>query len=529
MRKAAPLMLLFLLSISFAGSVWEVRVDGPAYTKPLSLDSRIIMGTGAGTVYGIEGGSIKWNQKLEGAAVGDPALLGSSAVVAAGNRVYGINSAGGILWSYAVSGPRGVAGSDKAYVSHSGGIVALDSSGKAVWAYNASLPTEPSAEVAGYVVFGAERKVVVLRSTGERFWEREVGPFWNARPHVWSGTVYTGTSEGDLYALDLYSGEEQWVYRTGDMVTSTPAHAGAYIIFGTANGHVYAINNGQLAWELAVDGMVEGEIVVDGSVIYLSTRKSLYGISASDGSILMKRQFPDWPHSPSVIGGSVVLGTEEGKVYAIDSSRACSILSPGPDELVGDAEVKVEGKSYSKYGGVQTFLRVQGGEWTEVGGEEWEYTLDPSIYPYGVVMVECYVSDSAGMESSPFNGIQLVKGAAPKPKMKVTYPTSAKEGEPFTISVEGPYGEPLGGVSARVGGETFRGDGEITITPRVSGRQSVNVTKTGYEDAVFSVDVKSQPTLAYIVLFIAVLAAAAYAYFGYIKKEKPATAQPGPR
>jgi hypothetical protein len=223
-----------------------------------------------------------------------------------------------------------------------------------------------------------------------------------------------------------------------------------------------------------------------------------------------------------------VLGTEEGKVYAIDSSRACSILSPEPDALIGDAEVKIEGKSYSKYEGVRTFLRVQGGEWSEVGGGEWEYALDPSTYPYGIIMAECYVSDSAGSETSPFNGIQLVKGDAPKPNMKVTYPTSVKEGEPFAISVEGPYGEPLGGVSARMGGETFRGDGEITITPRASGTQTVNVTKTGYGDAVFSVDVKPQPTLAYIILFIAVLAAAAYAYFGYIKKEKP-TAQPGPR
>jgi len=335
---------------------------------------------------------------------------------------------------------------------------------------------------------------------------------------VWSGKVYAGTSEGKLYAVDVAQSIVLWTYNAGEIITTTPTHAGAYVVFGTANGWIYAINNGELAWKRRVDSMPEGEMAVEGGVIYVSTRKSLYGISSSDGSLVMKRQFSDWPHSPSVIASQIVVGTQEGKVYAIDASRSCSFLYPEPDALVGDADINVLGRSNSRYGAVKTYVRLEGGQWSEVGGESWEYTLDPSVFSYGVITLECYVSDSGGMETEPFNTIKLVKGDAPKPRMKVLYITSAKEGVPFNISVVDYDNIPLSNVTATMGGQSFTGDGKVTISPRASGLQKVTVSKKGYEDVEFTVNVTPQPTLAYILMGLSLVGIAAYAYFGYIKK-----------
>ena len=516
-----PHYLLFLLfvSLSFAGQLWVFGADGAVTTRPALFGNTIVVGTEKGAVYGIEAGVQKWTQRFNGSIVGDPVAFGDRIIVATGTNVYALNSAGGILWTYATRDVRGIAAAtDKVYVATSRGITALDDVGRASWNYNATDANEPSAELAGYVVFGSGRKLVALRSTGEKFLEIETGPFWNTRPLVWSGIAYTGTSEGRLYAVDVAQNRVLWNYNAGEIITTTPAHAGAYIIFGTANGWVYAVNGGELAWKAKVDGMPEGEIAVDGNVIYVSTRKSLYGISGSDGTVVMKRQFSDWPHSPSVIRSQIVVGTQEGKLYAIDSSRACSFLYPEPDALIGDADVLIQGKSYTKYGGLKTFVRVEGGQWSEVGAESWDYTLDPSAFPFGVAGIECYVSDSAGMETSPFSMIQLIKGDAPKPKMKVFYVTSVNEGESFNITIVDYGNAPLSGVSATIGGQTFSGDGKITIKPSGSGLQTVTVTKRGYENVEFKVDVKPQPTLAYIMMFLFLIGAAAYAYFGYIKK-----------
>jgi outer membrane protein assembly factor BamB len=492
-------------------------VDGAATVRPAVIGDNAVVGTANGAVYALSQGQARWTQRFNG-SVTAVAALGDKAIVAVGNKVYSIGPTGAVLWNSEARGVRGISASDKAYVSYEAGIKALDDRGQLVWFYNATLPTEPSSDAAGYVVFGSGNKIVALRSDGQKFWETETGPFWDAAPLVWSGTVFAGTSEGNLYSINLYTGQVLWEYRAGDTITTTPAHAGAYIIFGTAGGNVYAVNNGELIWKAKVDGMANGKILIDGNVAYLSTRKSLYAINVADGKLLMRRQFIDWPSPPVLSGGAVVVGTAEGKVYAIDSSRGCGFISPEPDSVVGDAEVSVRGSSFSKYGGTKTYLRVNGGEWSEVGTEEWAYALDPSPFPFGVISMECYVSDSSGQEAAPFSSITLIKGEVVKPIMRVEYPSTAKEGEPFTITVVGMDGQPLDAVSATINGQKFEGSGEITITPGGSGAQEVTVSKRGYEDATFTVDVKPQPTFAYAMAAVFLLAAAGYAYFGYIKK-----------
>lgn len=517
--RAVPLILLLFVSLSFAGQLWVFGADGAVATKPALFGNTIVAGTDKGMVYGIEAGAQKWTQRLNGTIIGDPAIFGDKVIVATDSAVYALSSNGLTAWKYDIKDIRGItAATDKVYVAHARGITALDDRGQPSWTYNATDANEPSAELAGYVVFGSGRKLIALRGNGEKFWEVDTGPFWNTRPMVWSGIAYAGTSEGRLYAVDVAQNTVLWNYNAEEMITTTPAHAGAYIIFGTANGWIYAVNNGELAWKTRVDSMPEGEMAVDGNIVYFSTRKSLYGLSGSDGSLVMKRQFSDWPHSPSVIRSQIIVGTQEGKLYAIDSSRACSVLYPEPDALVGDADIKILGKSYSKYGAVKTYARLEGGQWSEVGGESWEYSIDPSVFPYGVISIECYVSDSAGMETDPFNTIKLVKGDAPKPKMKVFYATSVKEGEPFNISIVDYDNVPLSNVTATMGGQTFSGDGKITIDPKTSGLQKVTVSKKGYENVEFDVDVKPQPTLAYIMILLLIAGTAAYAYFGYIKK-----------
>ncbi len=518
MKGALPfLLLLSVLPLSFAGDLWSYRTDGGVSARPIVLGGNVLAGTGNGAVYALSNGQARWTQRLDGGVVG-VAAFGENAAFATKNKVYLVGPSGSILWTKDVAGIRGIAASDKVYVSHEGGIIALDERGSQSWFYNASLPTEANAAVAGYVVFGSGTKVIALRADGQKFWEKEVGQVWNVAPLAWSGTVFAGTVEGTVYALNLYSGEALWSYRGGDAITSTPANAGAYIILGTANGNVYAVSNGELAWAAKVDGMVNGKIAVDGGVAYLSTRKGLYALSVSDGSLLMRRQFVDWPSSPVVAGAGVAVGTADGRVYSIDASRGCGFLYPEPDALVGDADLEVTGRSFSKYGGASTHLRVNEGPWIDAGAEEWDYTLDPSQFPFGIITMECYVSDSAGQEAAPFSSIVLIKGDAEKPVMRVRYPTSAKEGEPFTIEAVGMDGQPLSGVYATIGGQRFEGDGRITITPQVSGMMEVRVGKKGYEEERFNVDVKPQPTLAYIMAAAFIAAAAAYAYFGYIKK-----------
>ena len=53
------------------------------------------------------------------------------------------------------------------------------------------------------------------------------------------GTLYVGSSDGKLYALDARSGEKRWEYEVGDALTATPAIAAGRLVIGAQDGRIY--------------------------------------------------------------------------------------------------------------------------------------------------------------------------------------------------------------------------------------------------------------------------------------------------
>ena len=79
---------------------------------------------------------------------------------------------------------------------------------------------------------------------------------WEVRssPAIGSdGTIYFGSDDGYLYALDR-SGALEWRYETGLPVRSSPAiGADGTIYFGSDDGYLYALDrNGALNWRYEI-------------------------------------------------------------------------------------------------------------------------------------------------------------------------------------------------------------------------------------------------------------------------------------
>jgi len=54
-------------------------------------------------------------------------------------------------------------------------------------------------------------------------------------------TIYVGSDDGRLYAVDATTGEKLWDILTGGKVTSSPAVADGIVYIGSHDGNVYAI------------------------------------------------------------------------------------------------------------------------------------------------------------------------------------------------------------------------------------------------------------------------------------------------
>jgi outer membrane protein assembly factor BamB len=60
-------------------------------------------------------------------------------------------------------------------------------------------------------------------------------------PTAVDGTVYVGSSDGDLYALDAGTGSVDWQRDLGRTVESSPAVVDGTVYVGSSTGHVYAL------------------------------------------------------------------------------------------------------------------------------------------------------------------------------------------------------------------------------------------------------------------------------------------------
>ena len=127
-------------------------------------------------------------------------------------------------------------------------------------------------------------------------------------PAIADGTAYVGSTDGNLYAVDLGTGAQKWKFATHVRITSSPAVDNGTVYFESYDGNLYALNaaSGQLKWKFAT----AGERRFAG--------KHLHGSQPEGES--MPDPFDFYLSSPAVWNGVVYFGSGDGNVYALDAN-----------------------------------------------------------------------------------------------------------------------------------------------------------------------------------------------------------------
>ncbi|MEX0736302.1 MAG: PQQ-binding-like beta-propeller repeat protein [Bacteroidota bacterium] len=152
-------------------------------------------------------------------------------------------------------------------------------------------------------------------------------------PAIVIGTVFVGSGDGNLYALDLASGKKKWAFDAGSAIHSSPAVTNESVFFTTRNGALVALRtgNGTQLWKFqmgadlpnrwAYDYYQSSPAVVNGSVLVGGGDGNLYSIDVKTGEEQWRFRAPARIRSsPAVDGGIVVVGDFAGHVYGIDLS-----------------------------------------------------------------------------------------------------------------------------------------------------------------------------------------------------------------
>jgi outer membrane protein assembly factor BamB len=85
-------------------------------------------------------------------------------------------------------------------------------------------------------------------------WKFHTPGFVISSPAIDASTAYVGSTDGNLYAVNLATGEQKWKFATEARITSSPAIERGTVYFSSYDGKFYAVDasTGRLKWKLPI-------------------------------------------------------------------------------------------------------------------------------------------------------------------------------------------------------------------------------------------------------------------------------------
>lgn len=148
------------------------------------------------------------------------------------------------------------------------------------------------------------------------------GAIWSS-PAVVDGTVFVGSRDSNLYAVDAESGTERWGFETDERVCSSPTVVDGTVFIGTDDGNLYAVDaeTSQKEWVFKTDGWIRSSAVVVDDTVLISSDEQLYAVDTEEGDQrwMFETRNREMLHcSPTVINDTVLLGGSDGHLYVIN-------------------------------------------------------------------------------------------------------------------------------------------------------------------------------------------------------------------
>jgi outer membrane protein assembly factor BamB len=181
-----------------------------------------------------------------------------------------------------------------------------------------------------------------LDQNGQLRWQTFTPGYVTSSPTLGSdGTVYVGSFDHRLYALDPDTGEARWSFLTDAHIYGSPALGSgpqgetSAIYIGSADGSVYALDpSGRLLWRYDTGDPIRSSPVVgrkprgSGQIVYVgSSNGKLYALDAATGG--RRWSFDTTPRNPALrdrndLNGSpalgrrgIYIGGEHGRIWFV--------------------------------------------------------------------------------------------------------------------------------------------------------------------------------------------------------------------
>ena len=309
------MVMKHLIALLYASVSLPSFSQTPAVFRGDAQHSGIYQQLGVPLLHGI-----KWKFKTGGAVISTPAVIDGTAYFGSNDHyLYAVNLADGLQrWKFKtgsrVTSSPAVYNGAVYFASYDGNIYAVDAkSGEQRWKF----ASEGERRFMGRHLHGAD-------PAGESM--PDPFDFYLSSPAIDADTVYVGSGDGNVYALDAQSGTLRWKFRTGNVVHASPAIANGMVYIGSWDSYFYALDakTGQERWRFKTGedheianqvGIQSSALIADGTVYFGCRDSNLYALDAASGA-------KKWVYSNK---GSWVISTpiaKEGTLYFATSDSA---------------------------------------------------------------------------------------------------------------------------------------------------------------------------------------------------------------
>ena len=164
---------------------------------------------------------------------------------------------------------------------------------------------------------------------GKQLWRFRAGAV-ESSPLLIRNTLYFGSWDHKLYALNVRTRKLRWTFDAGDELNSSPAYAGGTIYIGSDDGRVYAVNarTGKLRWRASAfsrfgrrEYFYATPTIAYGRVYIGNTDGTVYAFGASSGRLLWASRAGSYVYTAAAVWRrTVYVGSYDGNVYAFDAA-----------------------------------------------------------------------------------------------------------------------------------------------------------------------------------------------------------------
>ena len=192
--------------------------------------------------------------------------------------------------------------------------------------------------------------------TGKLVWTYRGGAAFESSPLVIGKTLYAGSWDHRLHAINIYTGKARWKFTADGEVNTAPAFANGTVYVGTDAGSVYAIDarTGRQRWRArALTRFFRREYfyatptIAYGRVFIGNADGTLYAFGASSGRLLWAQHAGTYIYTAAAVWKRrVYIGTYDGYFMAFDAGTGDRLWRFSASAAIHGAPSVIDGLVY---------------------------------------------------------------------------------------------------------------------------------------------------------------------------------------